>query len=109
MAENSVNVQNADGMAVDPVTAAPQPEEKKTKKKAAPVEEVREEVFIPRGQANDDPNFFVSVNGVNFLLPRGKKSMVPKYVADEIHRAFEAQEALEQKKEELLEAAKQPL
>ena len=71
------------------------------KKTAQIVEEERVEVFIPRGQANDDPNFFVSVNGVNFLLPKGKKSM-------EISRAFEAQELYEQKKEELLEAAKQP-
>ena len=108
MAENNVNMQNPDGVQADPAASAPQPEEKKTKKKAAPVEEERVEVFIPRGQANDDPNFFVSVNGVNFLLPKGKKSMVPKYVAEEISRAFEAQELYEQKKEELLEAAKQP-
>lgn len=106
MAEN-MNMQNTDGAVADPVTAASQPEEKKTRKKAAPVEEERVEIFIPRGQANDDPNFFVSVNGVNFLLPKGKKSMVPKYVAEEISRAFEAQELYEQKKEELLEAAKQ--
>lgn len=107
MADN-MNMQNTDGAVTDPVTAASQPEEKKTRKKAAPVEEERVEVFIPRGQANDDHNFFVSVNGVNFLLPKGKKSMVPKYVAEEISRAFEAQELYEQKKEELLEAAKQP-
>lgn len=107
MADNNVNMQNTDGVQVDPAASATQPEEKKTKKKAAPVEE-REEVYIPRGQANDDPNFFVSVNGVNYLLPKGKKSMVPKCVAAEILRSFEAQELLEQKKEELLEAAKQP-
>ena len=107
MADN-MNMQNTDGAVANPVTAAPQPEEKKTKKKAAQAEEVREEVYIPRGQSNDDPNFFVSVNGTNYLLPKGKKSMVPPCVAAEIRRAFEAQEMLEQKKEELLEAAKQP-
>ena len=48
------------------------------------------------------------MNGTNYLLPKGKKSMVPPCVAAEIRRAFEAQEMLEQKKEELLEAAKQP-
>ena len=108
MADNNVNMQNPDGVQVDPAASTTQREEKKTRKKAAPVEEERVEVYIPRGQSNDDPNFFVSVNGTNYLLPKGKKSMVPPCVAAEIRRAFEAQEMLEQKKEELLEAAKQP-
>jgi hypothetical protein len=55
----------------------------------------RVEVSIPRGQANEDPNLLVSINGVNYLLPRGKKSLVPKHVAYEIERAFEAQERLD--------------
>lgn len=46
----------------------------------------RVEVYIPRGADRDDPNFFVAVNGVNYLLPRGKKSMVPGFVAEEIAR-----------------------
>ena len=95
MADNNVNMQNPDGVQVDPAASTTQPEEKKTRKKAAPEEE-RVEVYIPRGQSNDDPNFFVSVNGTNYLLPKGKKSMVPKCVAEEIRRAFEAQEMLEQ-------------
>ena len=78
-----------------------------TTKSTAPVEtEERVEVFIPRGAANDDPNFFVGVNGTNYLLPRGKKSLVPKFVADEINRSFEAQEALDRKIEEMLESSK---
>ena len=36
----------------------------------------RVEGFIPRGTANEDPNFYVSVNGLTALLPRGTKSMV---------------------------------
>jgi hypothetical protein len=52
--------------------------------KVSKTAEERVEVFIPRGYANDDPNFFVSVNGVNYLLPRGKKSQVPAHVAEEI-------------------------
>ena len=47
----------------------------------------RVEVNIPRGGDREDPNLFVAVNGVNYLLPRGKKSRVPKAVADEIARA----------------------
>ncbi len=51
------------------------------------MEDKRVEVFIPRGADREDPNLFVGINGVNYLLPRGKKSMVPKAVADEIARS----------------------
>ena len=50
----------------------------------------RVEVYIPRGADREDPNFFVAVNGVNYLLSRGKKSMVPKFVAEEIQRSERA-------------------
>ena len=45
------------------------------------MEEKRVEVFIPRGSDREDPNLFVGINGVNYLLPRGKKSKVPAAVA----------------------------
>ena len=54
--------------------------------------EKRIEVFIPRGADREDPNFFVGINGVNYLLPRGKKSMVPAAVAAEIARSDRAAE-----------------
>ena len=50
------------------------------------MENKRVEVFIPRGADREDPNLFVGINGVNYLLPRGKKSMVPAAVAAEIAR-----------------------
>ena len=50
----------------------------------------RVEVSIPRGGYREDQNLFVAVNGVNYLLPRGKKSCVPKAVADEIERSGRA-------------------
>lgn len=68
--------------------------------------EEREEVFIPRGTANDDPNLFVSVNGVNYLLPKGKSSLVPKPVAEEIRRSQRAAEKQDEKIDALLEASK---
>lgn len=52
--------------------------------------ENRVEIFIPRGSDREDPNLFVGINGVNYLLPRGKKSMVPKAVAREIERGAKA-------------------
>lgn len=80
-----------------------------TQKTPAPVVPIDErvEVMIPRGNANDDPNFFVSVNGVNYLLPKGKKSKVPRWVADEINRSFAAQEALDARMQKMLEESQQ--
>lgn len=69
--------------------------------------ESRVEVFIPRGEGKDDPNMFVSVNGVNYLLPRGKKSMVPRHIAEEIKRSQAAEERLNEHMDELIAAAQQ--
>ena len=80
--------------------------ENKASKPAVAPKEDRVEVFVPKGYANDDPNFFVSVNGVNYLLPRGKKSMVPAHVAAEVERSKRAQERLDENMEQMLEASK---
>lgn len=64
------------------------------------------EVFVPRGGANEDPNLFISVNGVNYLLPRGKKSKVPPEIAYELNRAQEAQETMDKHIDDMLEASK---
>ena len=63
----------------------------------------RVEIFVPKGYTGDEPNVFVSVNGVNYLLPRGKKSLVPPEVAREFQRSQGAQEALDRRIEKLLE------
>lgn len=62
----------------------------------------RVEIFVPKGNVNDEPNQLVSVNGVNYLLPRGKKSKVPPEVAYEFKRAQEAQQAFDAKMDEML-------
>lgn len=72
---------------------------------APPVED-KVDIFVPKGYANDEPNQLISVNGVNYLLPRGKTSKVPKFVADEFYRSQKAQMALDEKQAQLLEAAK---
>ena len=66
------------------------------------VDEKRVEVFIPKGYVNEEPNLLVGVNGVNYLLPRGKTSLVPQCVADEVERSGKAQTALDRKMDELL-------
>ena len=65
-----------------------------------------EEIFVPRGYANDEPNLFVSINGCNYLLPKGKKSKVPAHVAREIRRSWKAQDIADQHINEMLEASK---
>lgn len=84
-------------------------------KKAAAKEELsapnmpdneRVEITVPRGYANDEPNLLISVNGVNYLLPRGKTSKVPKFIADEFYRSQKAQESLDNRVDKMLEASK---
>lgn len=71
----------------------------------APSEE-RVDIFVPKGYANDEPNLMISVNGVNYLLPKGKTSKVPKHIAEEFYRSQKAQEALDKRVDEMLGASK---
>ena len=90
-----------------------------TNKNNAPVEEAKVEtpeveaskdervdIFVPKGYANDEPNLTIGVNGVMYLLPRGKTSKVPKHIAEEFYRSQKAQEALDKRVDEMLEASK---
>ena len=69
----------------------------------------RVEVYIPRGAANDEPNLLVGVNGVNYVLPRGKTSLVPPHVKAEYDRSMAAQNTMDERVDELLQKANQPL
>ena len=80
--------------------------ENKASKLTETTKDNRVEVFVPKGYANDEPNLFVSVNGVNYLLPKGKKSLVPDFVAAEIERSKKAAEKQDEKMEQMLEASK---
>ena len=80
--------------------------ENKASKPTETVKDNRVEVFVPKGYANDDPNLLIGVNGVNYLLPRGKKSLVPDFVAEEFNRTLAAQERLDKNMEQMLEASK---
>ena len=70
----------------------------------APADE-RVEIFVPKGYANDEPNLMIAVNGVNYLLPKGKTSKVPKHIAEEFYRAQKAQEALDNRVDAMLKAS----
>ena len=78
---------------------------KKETNTTAPADE-RVEIQVPKGYANDEPNLLISVNGVNYLLPKGKTSKVPKFIADEFYRSQKAQEAMDKRVDEMLEASK---
>lgn len=67
----------------------------------------KREIYIERGSANEEPNFQVCVNGVMYLLPRGKTSNVPLAVYNEIMRSRRAREQQDQRVEELRGAAEQ--
>lgn len=80
-------------------------EEKVSENKFNETEE-RVEIYVEKGSMHDEPNLLISINGKNYLLPRGKKSSVPKYVADEYHRSLRAAEARDEQIEKLLGASK---
>lgn len=68
--------------------------------------EERVEITVPRGSANDEPNLVIAVNGVNYVLPKGKTSKVPKFVAEEFYRSKNAQAIRDTHIDEMLEASK---
>ena len=54
-------------------------------------------LYIPRGFATEDPNLFISVNGINYLLPKGQTSHVTLAVKNEYERSLRAAETLFEK------------
>ena len=63
------------------------------------------DLFIPRGPSIEDPNVIISVNGKNYVLPKGKTSKVPTFVKYEYERAQRAKEALDVLAAEMAEKA----
>lgn len=67
------------------------------------------DLFIPKGYVNDEPNEFISLNGKNYILPRGTTSKVPAAVKRQYEKSQRAQERLDKKSAALLEKTKQPI
>lgn len=63
------------------------------------------ELFIPRGSSVDEPNVIISVNGKNYVLPKGKTSKVPAFVKYEYDRAHRAKEAMDVRAADMAEKA----
>ena len=68
-------------------------------------DEEREDLFVEKGYANDEPNQIISVNGVTYVLPKGKTSRVPKFVADEYKRSQRAKQRLDETVDKMLAEA----
>ena len=64
------------------------------------------DIYIPRASENESKEFVVAVNGERGSFPRGRKSTVPMYIAEEVRRALHAQDAYEDTVNELLDKAK---
>lgn len=67
----------------------------------------RVEVFVPRVSGNTDPNLVIVINGKNYVLPKGQKSLVPKAVAEEYERSKRAQYKVDNAIFDMVEQAKQ--
>lgn len=69
--------------------------------------EKKRRIYIERGGDHDEPNLLVSINGKNWVLPRGKESEVPEEVAQEIERSRRARERYYNTMDKLLNAKPQ--
>lgn len=68
----------------------------------------RVSITVPRGDEKGDPNLFIAINGVNYLLPRGKTSQVPPEVAEEFARSERAKDTFYTNSDQMIENAAAP-
>ena len=62
----------------------------------------------PRARNGEEKDLFVAVNGVNYLIPKGKTVELPEFVVEEIQRAEAAAAFVEDEKTRMLEAGQKP-
>lgn len=58
-------------------------------------------ITLPRASGSAPRDVFVSVNGVNYIVPRGQEVEVPDYVAAEIERASRAEAYMQDEKDRM--------
>ena len=75
--------------------------------KASKPAEDRVEIFVPRTPGNSDPNLLLVLNGKNYVLPKGQKSVVPKAVADLYESSKRAQYKVDNAIFEMVEQARE--
>ena len=52
-------------------------------------------VRLPKGGEREDPNYFIAINGISYLIPKNKSTEVPDFVAAEIERCQGAKDAFD--------------
>ena len=67
------------------------------------------ELFVEPGYTKDDHNEFISINGKNYILPKGEVSMVPPCVKAEYERSRRARSVQKKNSDAMLEKGKQPI
>lgn len=67
------------------------------------------ELYVEPGYLKDDPNEFISINGKNYILPKGETSMVPPCVKAEYERSCRAKSVQRKNSNAMLEKGKQPI
>ena len=67
------------------------------------------DLYIEPGYAKDDPNEFISINGVNYILPKGETSLVPPCVKEEYERSRRAKSLQKKNSAKMLEKANKPI
>lgn len=65
--------------------------EKKPEATKKAVNDTYVEIDVPRAAPGDDPNLVIGINGKLYIIPRGKKTKVPRAVAREYERSKHAQ------------------
>lgn len=68
----------------------------------------RVKVTLPRAKSNEPKELWVAVNGVEYLIPKGKQVEIPDFVAEEIKRADAAAAFQDEERARMLEAGKKP-
>lgn len=66
-------------------------------------------LYVEDGYSKDDPNEFISVNGKNYILPKGETSLVPPCVKEEYERSRRAKSLQKKNSSKMLEKANKPI
>ena len=63
-------------------------------------------ITLPRAKGNESKDAFVGINGVNYLIPKGKPVEVPDFVAEELRRSEAAGLHLDEEKDRMIAESK---
>jgi hypothetical protein len=62
-------------------------------------------ITLPKARGSEPKELLVGINGVNYLIPKGKQVEVPDFVAEEVKRAQAAEDFMDEQKDEMLKSA----